>query len=170
MSPEGVMKSLPAPRFFVLVLIVLSSLLTVCGQNAPAVPAWVHPGVVVSYDAVSAFVNNGRFSQGIQTVITTRVTAVSGNQVSGITQLQTVGTPIGARAAWSCNAAGNCTSSDATGVNGKFWIDPANPTGSIMGAHGERFSLMGKGPYSLHGQTWNAGTLSYSNPATGWQI
>lgn len=166
---KEIMRFFRVPRYLVSILIVLSAFTTVTGQNGPAIPAWVHPGVVVTYDGVSAFVNNGRFSQGIQTIITTRINSISGGQVDGVTQVQTVGSPIGGSHAWRCDAAGNCTT-DATGLAGKFWIDPANPTASIRGAHGERFSLAGKGPYSLHGQSWTAGTLSYNNPDTGWQI
>src|SRR5215467_3402387 len=163
------MKSLRAP-FFVLLLVLLSPFETLSGQNSPTIPAWIHPGVVVTYDGVSAFVSNGRFSQGIQVVMTTRVTAASGSQVAGLTQIQTVGTPIGSRATWSCNAAGNCTSSDATGLNGKFWVDPANPLASIKGANGEQYSMVGRGPYSRAGRSWDATTISYQNPATGWEL
>jgi hypothetical protein len=161
--------SLRVTRFLIPILIVLCALTTVTGQNSPVIPAWVHPGVVVTYDGVSAFVNNGRFSQGIQTLITTRINSISGGKVAGVTQIQTVGTLLSGRHAWSCDAAGNCTA-DATGFVGKFWIDPANPTASIRGANGERFSLIGKGPYSLRGRSWNAATLNYNNPATGWNI
>lgn len=163
------MKSLRATRFLILVSIVFSAFQTVPGQNGPAIPAWVHPGLVVSYDGISAFVNNGRFSQGIQTVITTRVTAVSGGRVSGITQIQTVGSPVGGRHAWTCTAAADCAS-DVSGFNGKFWVDPANPIASIKGANDERYSMTGKGPYSYRGRTWNATTISYQNPSTGWQL
>src|SRR5215467_4651540 len=103
-------------------------------QSAPAIPSWVKPGVTVRYDGVSAFVNNGRFSQGIQVVMVTRVTSVAGNTVSGVTQIQTVGTPIGGRHAWTCTAAGVCRS-DFPGFSGKFWVDPAAPEASVRGAN-----------------------------------
>lgn len=163
------MKSLRAPQFLVLILSVFSAFQTVTGQAGPVIPAWVHPGLVVSYDGVSAFVNNGRFSQGIQTVMTTRVMSVSGNRVAGVTQMQTVGTPIGGRHTWTCTAAADCTS-DMPGFSGKFWVDPANPIASIKGANGERYSFVGKGPYSYRGRSWNATTISYQNPSTGWQL
>lgn len=163
------MSSLRVSRFLVLILTVLSPFTTMTGQNAPANPAWVHPGLVATYDGVSAFVNNGRFSQGIQIVMTTRVTAVSGNKVSGVTQIQNVGAPIRQRHAWTCTAAADCTS-DMPGFNGKFWVDPANPTASIKGPNGEHYSLVGKGPYSYGGRRWDATTISYQNPATGWQF
>ena len=160
------MKSLRAISFLVLLPILLEH---GSGQNAPVIPTWIQPGVVVAYDGVSAFVNNGRFSQGIQVVMTTRVTAVGGNKVSGITQLQTVGSPIGGRHAWTCTATADCTS-DMPGFSGKFWVDPSNPLASIKGANGERYSMVGKGPYSYRGRSWDATTISYQNPATGWQL
>jgi len=160
---------LSTARLLILVLIVLSPFKAVTGQNGPVIPAWVHPGLVVSYDGISAFVNNGRFSQGIQVVMTTRVTAISGNKASGITQIQTVGTPIGQRHSWTCTAAADCAS-DMPGFSGKFWVDPANPLASIKGSNGERYSMIGKGPYSHGGRSWEATTISYQNPATGWQL
>jgi hypothetical protein len=141
---------------------------SLAAQNAPAIPAWVKPGVTVVYDAVSAFVQNGRFTQGVQAVMTTRVNSVTANQVNGVTNMQTVGSPIGGTHAWVCNAAGVCRG-DATGMNGKFWVDPENPTASIRGPNNEPFSLMGSAPYSYGGRTWAATTMSYSNPATGVQ-
>lgn len=150
-----------------LFLVCTATILT--SQNGPVIPDWVHPGVTVVYDGVSAFVNNGRYSQGIQTVMTTRVNAVSGGAVSGVTRVQTVGSPIGGTHAWVCNAAGNCRA-DATGLNGKFWIDPAHPRESIHGANGEPFAIMGRAPYSYGGRTWDAVTMSYQNPATGIQL
>ncbi len=138
-------------------------------QNGPIIPAWVHPGLVVIYDGVSAFVTNGRFSQGVQVVMTTRVTSVNAGQVAGVTQIQTVGAPIGGSHAWTCNAAGVCRG-DATGMNGKFWVDPANPTASVRGPNGEPFTLMGSAPYTVRGKTWAGTTLAYQNPASGWQI
>jgi hypothetical protein len=145
------------------------SVLTVYAQNGPTIPEWVRPGLVVVYDGVSAFVSNGRFTQGIQIVLTTRVNTVAGGQVAGVTQVQTVGSPVGGTHAWTCNAAANCTT-DATGFHGKFWVDPANPTASIRGANGETYSIMGSAPYSYNGKTWAATTMSYQNPATGWQL
>jgi hypothetical protein len=141
----------------------------VSGQNGPAVPSWVHPGLTVTYDGVSAFVQNGKFSQSVQVVMTTRVTAVAGGRVSGSTLFQTVGTPLQSTHAWSCTSTGNC-SGDATGFTGQFWVDPANPTTSVHGPHGEPYTLKGNSPYSYGGHTWDSTTMSYKNPATGWQL
>ena len=137
-------------------------------QTGPAIPVWIKPGMTVAYDGVSAFVNNGRFSQGVQVVMATRVTSVSENMVSGVTQIQTVGTPLVSNHAWTCTAAGNCRS-DMPGFSGKFWVDPAHPTESVQGRNGEPYMLVGRAPYSYGGRTWSGATLSYQNPATGWQ-
>ena len=67
---------------FVLALaLVVVTVNSVSAQGAPQIPTWVHPGVTVVYDADSAFVQNGRFTQGIRTVMTTRVNSVSGGVV-----------------------------------------------------------------------------------------
>ncbi len=151
------------------IMILALGVLTAPAQTAPTIPAWVRPGLVVTYDGVSAFVKNGRFSQGIRVLMTTRVTSVSGNTVSGVTQIQTVGTPMGGRHAWTCTAAGNCRS-DMMDFSGKFWVDPAHPVESVKGPNGAPFTVKGKGPYSYGGRTWDATTMSYENPSTGWQV
>lgn len=164
------MKTCAATLACVLVLgFVVVSGNSIRAQNAPAIPAWVHPGLIVVYDGVSAFVQNGRFTQGIRMVMTTRVNSVAGNVVNGVTNLQTVGTPIAGTHAWSCNAGGVCRG-DATQMNGQFWVDPANPTASKKGGNGEPFSMVGSAPYSIGGKTWAASTMSYQNPATGVQF
>lgn len=166
------MKSYSATMACVLVLafaLVVVTVNSVSAQGAPTIPAWVHPGVTVAYDGVSASVQNGRFSQGIQVVMTTRVNSVSGGVVNAVTSVQTVGSPVGGSHAWSCNAAGNCRT-DATGLGGQFWVDPANPTASTRGVNGEPYSNMGSAPYTYNGKTWAASTLSYQNPATGVQL
>jgi hypothetical protein len=166
------MKSYAAVLACVLMLAMAFAAVTVnsvSAQGGPQIPSWVHPGVTVVYDAVSAFVQNGRFTQGIQVVMTTRVNSVSGGVVNAVTNAQTVGSPIGGPHAWSCNAAGNCRT-DATGLSGQFWVDPANPAASTHGVNGEVYSLMGAAPYPLNGKTWAASTLSYQNQASGVQL
>lgn len=143
---------------------------TVSAQNGAVIPAWVKPGLVVTYDGVSAFVNPyGRFTQGIRVVMITRVNSISEGKVSGVTQVQTVGSPIGGRHAWACNAAGDCLK-DATGFHGKFWVDPDHATDSVKGPNGEPFKIVGQGPYAYGGRSWSATMLSYQNPDTGVQI
>jgi hypothetical protein len=139
-------------------------------QNAAVLPAWMRPGIVVVYDTISAFVRNGRFEQGIQTVMTTKVNSISGGIVNGVTNVSTVGTGIGGTHQWACNAAGNCQT-DASTLSGQFWIDINHPASSTRGANGEIYKVMGQAPYSnTRGQTWTAVTLSFQNPSTGGQL
>jgi hypothetical protein len=161
------MKSQRLIRTFVISFAFL--VVAVSGQNGPSIPSWVHPGLTVTYDGVSAFMRNGQPSQSVQVVMTTHVTAVAGGKVSGSTLFQTVGTPLRSTHAWTCTSAGNC-SGDATGFSGQFWVDPANPTASVHGAHGEPYTINGHSPYSYGGHTWDSTTMSYKNPATGWQL
>ena len=164
------MKSVAACIACVLVFASISvSGHSIRAANAPAIPSWIHPGMVVIYDGDSAFVTNGRFSQGIRVVMTTKVNSSSSTQVSGITNIQTVGSPIGGTHSWACNASGYCTS-DASGVNGQFWVDPANPTASKRGANGETYTLKGTGPYALNGKTWTGTLMTYENAASGVQL
>ncbi len=158
------MKPARLSRVFVIALTFL--VVAVSGQNGPSIPSWVHPGLTVTYDGVSAFVRNGQFSQSIQVLMTTRVSAVGGGRVSANTTFQTVGTPLRSNIAWTCTATGNC----GTGTSAQFWVDPANPTASFHGAHGEPYTINGHSPYSYGGHTWDSTTMSYNNPATGWQL
>ena len=157
------------PSTFALSIIFALFVSAAVAQTAATIPAWVHPGLVVTYDGVSAFVNNGRFSQGIRVVMTTRVISVAAGKVSGVTNVQTVGTPIGGSHSWTCNAAGSCAT-DMTGLAGKFWVDPAHPADSARGPNGEPYTVMGQAPYSYGGRSWSATTMSYQNPATGVQF
>jgi hypothetical protein len=155
-------------RILAISMILLLALFTatVSAENNAVIPAWVKPGLVVTYDSVSAFVNQyGRFEQGVQIVMTSRVISVSGGKVSGVTQIQTVGAPIQGKHEWACNAAADCVK-DATGLSGKFWVDPDHLTDSIKGPFGERYSVVGKMPYSRGGRSWDAVMLSYQNADT----
>jgi len=150
-------------------LLILASMCVsgdfVKAQNAPTIPSWIHPRLIVTYDGDSAFVTNGRFSQGIRVVMTTRVNSSSATHVSGVTSLQTVGSPIGGTHAWNCNANGMCTS-DLPGFSGQFWVDPTNPTASKRGPNGEPYTVKGTGPYTLHGKTWSGTMIVYENAAS----
>lgn len=154
---------------FLILATVCVSVHSVRADNPPTIPSWIRPGQVVVYDGDSAFVSNGRFTQGIRVVMTTKVNSSSSTQVSGITNVQTVGSPIGGTHAWNCNAGGYCTS-DSSGLNGQFWVDPANPTASKRGANGETYALKGTGPYTLNGKTWSGTLMTYENAATGVQL
>jgi hypothetical protein len=156
---------------FAVLLIMLIALCVsaVPAQTGPTIPGWIHPGLTVMYNGDSAFVQNGRYVQPVQLVLTTRVNSVSSTAVSALTQFQTVGTPLVNRVTWSCNAAGNCQSS-AAGFSGQFWVDPNAPTASSHGVNGEPYSIMGQGPYNVAGKTWAATTMTYQNPASGVQL
>src|SRR5258708_18650051 len=108
---EPIMKPARLSRVFVIALTFL--VVAVSGQNGPSIPSWVHPGLTVTYDGVSAFVRNGQFSQSVQVVMTTRVTSMAGGRVSGSTLFQTVSTPLRGSHLWTCTSTGNC-SGDAT--------------------------------------------------------
>lgn len=164
------MKSrLTYPACVLILASICSSVHSVRADNAPTIPSWIHQSLIVTYDGDSAFVTNGRFSQGIRVVMTTKVNSSSSTQVSGITSVQTVGSPIGGTHAWNCNASGYCTS-DSSGLNGQFWVDPANPTASKRGANGETYTLKGTGPYTLNGKTWTGTLMVYENAASGVQL
>lgn len=89
--------------------------------------------------------------------------------VRAMTNMQTVGSPIGGTHPWTCNASGTCQT-DATGMYHQFWVDPAKPTASMKGAHGERYAIVGTGPYTIAGRTWKATTMNYRNGATGTEL
>ena len=160
------MKSLVTCIACVLVVAAICATVhSVRAQNAPTIPTWIHPGLVVTYDGDSAAVTNGRFSQAIRVVVTTKVNSSSATQVSGVTSIQTVGTPVGQTHSWNCNASGNCAS-DLPGFSGQFWVDPANPTASTHGPHGEPYTVKGTAPYTLNGKTWTGTMLVYENAAS----
>jgi len=139
----------------------------VSAQNGPVIPAWVKPGLVLTYDAVSAFVTpRGRFDQPVQILMTTRVTSVSEGRVTATTHFQNVGAPLSADHAWSCDASSNCVM-DETQFHGKFWVDPNRAADSVKGPFGEPFRVVGQGPYTYAGKTWDSTMLAYQNPQTG---
>src|ERR1700674_1181179 len=76
---------------------------------------------------------------------------------------------VGAATRGTCTATENC-SIDATGTSFQFRVDPANPTTSFHVAHGAPYTINGRSPYSYGGHIWDGTTMSYHNPATGWQL
>jgi len=141
---------------------------SVGAQSAPVIPSWIHSGLIVIYDGESAFVKAGKLTPGAAVVVTTQITASDPKQVSGNTQIQSVGAPIGQKHNWTCDATEHCTS-DLPGFSGVFWVDPANPTASIRGPNGEQYAMKGNAPYTRNGKTWAATSISYENPANGVQ-
>lgn len=157
----------------VLVIRCVTALLVLCSGVAvaatgPTIPAWVHPGLQIVYNGLSASKVNGTYAQPIRVVIVSRVHAVTPNGVAAESLVETPGGPAGGEILWSCNAAGTCRS-NREGFNGKFWVDPAHPVDSVAGPNGEQYAIVGRGPYRLGGKVWNATTMSYQNAATGWK-
>ena len=138
-------------------------------QPSPSIPAWVHPGLTLVYDGESGAKQNGRYVQAIRVVMVTRVRTASSLAVAAVSQVQTVGAPVGGTIAWMCNASGMCRTRKP-GFNAKFWVDPANPAGSVQGPSGEPFTVVGTNVYAVAGKRWNATTMSYQNPSTGWKL
>jgi hypothetical protein len=166
---EDSVKSVTCVASVLILASICVSVHSVRAENVPTIPSWIHQGLVVTYDGDSAFVTNGRFSQGIRVVMTTKVNSSSSTQVSGVTSLQTVGSPIGRTHSWNCNASGNCTS-DLPGFSGQFWVDPTNPTESIHGPNGVPYTVKGTGPYTYNGKTWTGTMMVYENAASGVQL
>jgi len=143
-------------RFSVLFLFLLPSL------AAALIPSWVQPGVTVVYDGVSSGVQDGQPVNGVQALITLRVTGVSGNTVRGTVEVfnPTLGLPVQLPSnEWSCTDGQVCSS--------RFWVDPANPAGSVKGPNGEPYTEGGPVPYtSPFGGPAVSGTnvLYYQNP------
>jgi hypothetical protein len=128
----------------------------------PSIPTFVRIGATVTYDGFSSSLSNGQPFNSVQVVEASQVTSVNGGSVSATTKIQIVSTPIIQTHAWSCNASGTCQG-DSTGFTGKFWVDPANPVGSIKGPNGETFSIVGTSPFSYNGKTWAATTMAYQS-------
>ncbi|VVC71979.1 Uncharacterised protein [uncultured archaeon] len=143
------------PSAFAIILI-LSSLCF-----ATSVPSWVQPGVTVVYDGISGYYSNGQYTNPVATTVTLRVNSVAGNTVAGTTYVE-IPTMPGYRQTfdWTCIEGGVC--------DWRFWVDPANPTGSAKGPNGETYSVVNSGPYS-HGSYSNpdATLMAYQNAGSG---
>ncbi len=132
------------------------------GITSAGIPSWVQPGLIITYDGLSSSVNNGQPVNGVSTLITTEVTSVSQDSVSGSTRVDIPSAPsYGWSYPWTVQEGNNWE-----GVH-RFWLDPANPTGSVKGPNGEQYSIIGQEPYSYDGKTWDATLLAYTNPDTG---
>jgi len=131
------------------------------GLALAAVPSWVQPGVVVSYDGYSAFVQGGQYQSPVQTVVTMETVSVAGNSVSGTTFVSGPGAPgVMQSYPWTCVEGGAC--------EWRYWVDPSNPTGSVKGPNGEVFSVVGSAPYSYGGYAVQDATMmAYENAQTG---
>jgi hypothetical protein len=116
------------------------------------VPSWVTPGLVLAYltDEDSGYV-------AIRD--TTTVEAVTQGVVTGETQTLAVGTD--KTYDWTCTASGSCPHGEAAF---QFWIDPADPLGSLKG-QGLPYEYLGT--HALYDpenrQSYDVGILHYSN-------
>lgn len=130
---------------------------------APQIPSWVRSGFAVTYVAYSAFIQDGHYVDPIQLEATSRVTNASALAASGTTATHTVGTTLSSTYNWKCTNLGQCR-----GVDWQFWVDPNDPTASITGPEGERFTVAGSGRYTdPWNRTWNATLLNYQNNVSG---
>jgi len=123
-------------------------LLCFAGLVSALIPSWVQPGVTVVYDGVGSGIQNGQPVNGVQTLITMRVTSVSGNTVAGT---YNVINPTIDPSIWQLNGQWSCI--DGQACDWRFWVDPTNPAASVKGPHGE--------PYT------EGGPVSYSSPLGG---
>jgi len=143
------------------VLLIIASIL-LAGIAVASVPSWVQPGIVTVYDGLSSSIQNGQTQNGVHTVITTQVDAVSNNEVSGTTR---VDIPTAQPGGWSYSWTAD--EGDPWRDVHRFWIDPINPTASVKGPNGEIFNIIGSGPYSYGGKSWDAILMAYTNQDTG---
>lgn len=144
-----------------IILLIITSIL-LAGIAMASVPSWVQPGMVTVYDGLSSSIQNGQTQNGIYTVITTQVDAVSNNEVSGNTKIDIPTAPLGG---WSYSWIAH--EGDPWKDVHRFWIDPINPTASVKGPNGEMFKIIGSGPYSYGGKNWDATLMAYTNQETG---
>ena len=123
----------------------------VSAAAAPALPAWVKPGLVVQYaEDLGGYVDYD---------YTDTVAAVS----HGVVEVRTytwspglVGT--GKHASWSCPAV--CTGLPAA-TSAQFWVDPSTPVRSLSGGPWS-YQYMGVVAFTLQGKAWKAGLLYHA--------
>jgi len=140
--------------------IVCSLLLT--GAALGAVPSWVQPGLVVSYDGISASLIGGEPQNGVYTVMTTQVDSASRDAVSGTTKVYI---PSASMGGWSYSW--QTSEGDPWKDVHRFWVDPADPSSSVKGPNGEVLSIVGQEPFSYGGRSWDATLMAYKNEETG---
>jgi hypothetical protein len=142
-------------------LLIITSIL-LAGIAMASVPSWVQPGMVTVYDGLSSSIQNGQTQNGVYTVITTQVDAVSNNEVSGNTKIDIPTAPLGG---WSYSWIAH--EGDSWKDVHRFWIDPIYPTASVKGPNGEIFKIIGSGPYPYGDRNWDATLMAYTNQDTG---
>lgn len=144
------------------VVLLLITSIFLAGFAAASIPSWVQPGTVTVYDGLSSSIKNGQPQNGVYTAITSQVDAVSSKEVSGSTRVDIPTAPLGG---WSYSW--TVQEGDPWKDVHRFWVDPTNPTTSVKGPNGEIFKIMGSGPYSYEGKSWDATIMAYTNQDTG---
>jgi hypothetical protein len=140
-------------RWLLFSLAILATSLS--AAEAPAeIPAFVRKGLVVSYSGTVDNLttqNNIPSSQEI-TVTTKNLTSnsvvgatvvtnyLSGPPQPGANNVVTIGST--APESWTCDENKACTLSSPLGVISQFWLDPSNPTGSIIGPSNAKYDKL----------------------------
>ena len=126
------------------------------------VPAWVKPNLTVTYNDFSAPLLNGSVQTGaINFAETETVNSVS-NLTVAVTETLTVPGGFPNILHWTF-VEGQRAPADPTP---QFWVDPNNPTQSIVGPNGEVFQPLGFNIYD----GVNAEFLKYSSPSATYDI
>lgn len=138
-------------RCQVLLAILMTSATLLAGEGSAAVPDWVRPGMSLTYEGMTASIQDGQPVSGMQMVMTTTVDRAAENSVSGSTRVDIPNAPT---YGWTYNW---------TAVEGeswrdvhRFWVDPKDPTASVRGPEGEELSVVGQEIYEREGKTWQA--------------
>lgn len=127
-------------------------------QQWRGTPVWFGLGAIFTYDGISSYKDQYLTSRGVIAVITVRITGGNGQTYFGDTTVQNVYYPeLVQTYQWSY------TNGEPT-LGGDFvvWVDPANP----RQAYGLPWVVVGQGPYSAAGQTWDATQLIFRVPGT----
>jgi len=152
-------------------LALLTLLASGIGSAEAAIPAWVQPNVQLSYVGQGNFGPWGQGQNDQQAGLTTTISAVSSSAVSGTMAFNAPGEFSG-KIDFTCDPSGNCTGNGSSGWGGGSnwgpdWVDPADPTNSVVGPNGGAYTLSGTRSYTspIDGSVWKAGVLTYSDQA-----
>jgi hypothetical protein len=145
-------------------LMLILSLMALSGIAAVAaeIPQWVQPGVSATYRMVTTSVQMGHppSENSSEALVTLSVDSVSGTGVTGTKQVYDTLNGTTSTEQVTCPEGGpTCP--------GRFWLDPVDPTGSLMDEQGETYHLMGTTSHSFNGRIWDAATMEYADPKRG---
>lgn len=129
-------------------LVAAQSIPSARAAGAPALPAWVKPGLVLQYaEDLGSYVDYD---------YTDTVTAVSHGMVDVQTYSWSPGLGgTGKYQSWRCPAV--CTGLPAA-TSAQFWVDPSTPVRSLSGGPWS-YQYMGVVAFTLGGKSWKAGLL-----------